>query len=295
MPATRPESTNYAAMCELFGVSASRPVRPTLLLREFRLRGGFAADNRDGWGVSYWQPAEFRLFKEPEPGASSALFGELVETVTSTLIVAHVRKARHPPIAAMANTHPFLRRCCGREWVFAHNGLVPGIVDLDQARDNAVCRPTGATDSEHAFCHVLAELARAFEGERGRDVTAWMPALAAESEELAAFGKFNFLMSDGEHLIAYGHDRLHYTEQANDTQSIETAASRVLISTEPLSSAAGWVAFEPGELRVYRSGVLAWRAATRPKPVASADGRGPVPMASEANAEGVRNETSRLP
>jgi glutamine amidotransferase len=93
-----------------------------------------------------------------------------------------------------------------------------------------------------------------------------MPALAAESEMLTSFGKFNFLMSDGEHLIAYGHDRLHYTEQHDARQSIDRPQDRVTIATEPLDAADGWIAFEPGELRVYRSGRLAGRMLTRPTP-----------------------------
>jgi glutamine amidotransferase len=253
-------------MCELLGMSASGPTRAEVLLREFRLRGGLTADNPDGWGVAHWDDGAFRVFKAPEPAAGSALFGELCATVRSRLVVAHVRKARHPPINTMTNTHPFTRTCCDRQWVFAHNGLVPGVVELELAHRNPICRPAGETDSEHAFCHVLAYLARAFEAARGGDHTAWMPALAAESELLASFGKFNFLMSDGEHLIAYGHDRLHYTEQQGTRQSADQPPDRIVVATEPLSAAQGWIAFAPGELRVYRSGKLAWRMMTQPTP-----------------------------
>jgi predicted glutamine amidotransferase len=91
-----------------------------------------------------------------------------------------------------------------------------------------------------------------------------MPALAAESELLTSFGKFNFLMSDGEHLIAYGHDRLHYTEQHGAGQSIGQPMDRIVVATEPLNAAEGWTAFKPGELRVYRSGTLAGRLMTQP-------------------------------
>jgi glutamine amidotransferase len=253
-------------MCELFGMSASGPTRVDALLREFRLRGGLTADNPDGWGLADWASGALRVFKAPEPAARSARFGELCDTARSRLVVAHVRKARHPPINTMTNTHPFTRTCCGREWVFAHNGLVPGVVELELTHQNPICRPTGETDSEHAFCHVLAYLARGFEAARGRDDAAWMPALAAESERLTSFGKFNFLMSDGEHLIAYGHDRLHYTEQHGAEQSIDQPPDRIVLATEPLNAAEGWIAFKPGELRVYRSGKLAGRMMTQPTP-----------------------------
>lgn len=256
-------------MCELFGMSASRPVRVEAVLREFRLRGGLAADNPDGWGLACWDDDALHIFKEPEPAARSALFDRLCPTVRSRLVVAHVRKARYPPINTMANTHPFTRTCCGRDWVFAHNGLVPGLVDLELASANPVCRPTGETDSEHAFCHLLGYLAATFERARPRrDPAAWLLSLAAESERVTSFGKFNFLMSDGEHLIAYGHDRLHYAEQRGVEPSTSEPLDRTLVATEPLGGSAGWIAFEPGELRVYRLGKLAGHMTTRPSPAA---------------------------
>jgi predicted glutamine amidotransferase len=159
-------------MCELFGLSASAATRPDKLLRAFRLRGGGTADNPDGWGLASWDGDAFRIFKEPEPAAHSARFAALCATVCSGLVVAHVRKARFPPINAMTNTHPFDHTCCGRQSVFAHNSLVPGVVELEMGRQNPVCRPTGETDSEHAFCHVLGFLAETFERTRGRDQAA---------------------------------------------------------------------------------------------------------------------------
>jgi glutamine amidotransferase len=253
-------------MCELFGMSASAATRPDRLLRAFRLRGGIDADNPDGWGLGFWDNAAFRIFKEPEPAAHSARFGELCDTVSSHLVVAHVRKARHPPINTMTNTHPFVHACCGRQWVFAHNGLVPGVVELEMAHPTPVCRPTGETDSEHAFCHLLGRVAETFERASPGDPVAWMGALAAVSELLTSYGKFNFLMSDGEHLIAYGHDRLHHAEQHDADPSTDKPLKRVVVATEPIADSSGWIGFGPGELRVYRLGKLAGRMLTRPFP-----------------------------
>jgi glutamine amidotransferase len=253
-------------MCELFGLSTGRPRTASAALRAFRTRGGLAADNPDGWGLAYWDDGVPRLIKEPQSAAHSRLFAELCERVRSSLIIAHVRKARHPPIATMTNTHPFQRICCDREWVFAHNGLVPDIVELERASGNPVCRPAGETDSEHAFCHLLGHIAQQFRRAPPVDAPAWLEALAAVSEGVAAYGKFNFLMSDGEHLIAYGHDRLHYLEQPGGDPPGDRSSPGVMIATEPLDASEGWVAFAPGELRVYRFGRLVGRAMTRPSP-----------------------------
>jgi predicted glutamine amidotransferase len=87
-------------------------------------------------GSTYWDGVAFRIVKEPAAAARSARFGELCDTVRSRLVVAHLRKARHSPINTMTNTHPFTRTCCNREWVFAHNGLAPGVVELELAHQN---------------------------------------------------------------------------------------------------------------------------------------------------------------
>lgn len=246
-------------MCELFGMSASQAVTARDILRDFRLRGGLAADNPDGWGIAWRENGAFRLAKEPLPACESESFARLCETTCSNLIVAHVRKARFPPVNTMGNTHPFQRVCCGKEWVFAHNGLVPDIVEMERANHDSVCQPTGETDSEYAFCHLLSHISQNLQAFPAANADLSFPTVAMISELIASHGKFNFLMSDGEYLIAYGHDRLHYLEQKG-----ADAQGRAMIATEPLPGEGSWVAFESGELRIYRLGRMAGRILTRP-------------------------------
>jgi glutamine amidotransferase len=220
-----------------------------LPLAAFRARGGERADNPDGWGVAWREAGGLRLEKAPDPGCGSARFAALIETLISDLVVAHVRKARFPPVNTLANTHPFLRECCGRRWAFAHNGLVPEIVAVEASSASRVCQPEGETDSEFAFCHVLSHATRHFHGEGGP----WPDTLASVSEAIAAHGKFNFLLTDGEHLIAYGHDRLHCLE----------GDGGVLVATEPLDDRP-WVLLARGELRIWRHGERVQRRLTHP-------------------------------
>lgn len=244
-------------MCELFGMSSSRPFAAELPLEQFRLRGGFAADNPDGWGFAWWEAGAPHLVKEPLPAHRSSLFAELCRKARSSLIIAHVRKANYPPVNTHDNTHPFQRSCCGKSWIFAHNGLVPDVVKMEQANSRAICQPSGETDSEYAFCHLLSHLATHFsQHAEASDAAASFAILAATSELIAAHGKFNFLMSDGEYLIAYGHDRLHYMERNDSSTHL------AMIATEPLSGEA-WIPFENGELRIYRAGLITRRILTR--------------------------------
>ena len=251
-------------MCELFGMSSSQPLNMARELDEFRLHGGEVADNPDGWGIASWESGAFHLFKEPTPAHQSELFAQLGKSTHSSLFIAHVRKASFPPVIDVSNTHPFQRLCCGKEWVFAHNGMVPDIVDIELSSDNPVCCPTGRTDSEYAFCHLLGGIAQHLHGLPAADPATWFENLAVVSGLVASLGKFNFLMSDGEHLIAYGHDRLHYLECAGSDGSGGIPLDSVLIATEPLSDSPGWTAFQAGELRLYRSVKMIERMMTQP-------------------------------
>ncbi|MBY0579724.1 MAG: class II glutamine amidotransferase [Burkholderiales bacterium] len=236
-------------------------------LDQFRQHGGLVSDNPDGWGIAWWADKSFRVVKEPLPAHESKQFASLCETTYSNIIIAHVRKAKFPPSRAMINTHPFQQICCGRHWVFAHNGLVPDIVEMEQANDNPICWPNGETDSEYAFCHLLSHIARYFHAHCSSGITGTVgsfPTLATISELIASHGKFNFLMSDGEYLMAYGHDRLHYLEQNRLDSMNQSLTSKVLIATEPLQGDEDWAPFEAGELRIYRSGSLAGQILTRP-------------------------------
>lgn len=237
-------------MCELLGISNSRPVAAQTLLHAFRSRGGGTADNPDGWGIAFLHDGRFTLDKEPLPAARSHSYAELAGSVHTDLLIAHVRKARLPRVNTLANTHPFLHTCCGREWVFAHNGLVPEAIELAHRDPHPPCTPAGDTDSEHAFCHLLENISRHFHEPPAAGVAPWFTALAALSGLISVHGKFNFLISDGVHLIAYGHDRLHYRERRGDGETEEA-----WIATEPLTAEA-WQPFETGELRVYRCGRL---------------------------------------
>lgn len=258
-------------MCELFGASGANARGFVRWLEPFRARGGATADNPDGWGIASWTSGLLRIDKAPEPGARSAHFARLTRSLNAQIVIAHVRKARHPPVPGMNNTHPFAHACCGREWVFAHNGLVPDTIADKVQLDS--CRPRGETDSEHAFCHLLAEIAGCYPGAMGSN---WMQRLAQRSAAIASLGKFNFLLSDGALLIAYGHDRLHYLESPAGADGL------VLVTTEPVT-AEPWQPFARGELRAYKDGALVLALPSTPGEFgvqSAAGGHGPALVAT---------------
>jgi glutamine amidotransferase len=259
-------------MCELFGLSSDRPVQPEELLCRFGARGGDTADNPDGWGLATLEGGAFHLVKEPLSAAHSPRFKELCRQTRSSLILGHVRKANPPTARVLANTHPFRRSCCGREWVFAHNGILSGTAALNDAESVSLCTPSGDTDSEHAFCVVLDRIAAVFSATGAATDRDWLDTLAGVAETLASHGRFNFLMSDGIHLIAYGHDRLHSLAKTRAGFRPDAASEIAVIATEPLTEDPDWLAFEPGELRVYRAGQQIAHFITHPRATAPAPG-----------------------
>ena len=250
-------------MCELFGLTSSEPVAAATCLIDFQQRGGGTGNNPDGWGLVYKADSRFLLAKEPVPAVQSQLYARLSADLCSDLILAHVRKAKYPLINTLVNTHPFQHECCNKQWVFAHNGLIPEVIALELAYKHAVCSPDGQTDSEYAFCYMLRHIALQLKDGSPSASGSWFDTIAHVAEAIASYGQFNFLLSDGDYLIAYAHDRLHYLER-QDRNANRDAVDVALIATEPLASCMPWLPFESGELRIYRQGRLVGDRKTHP-------------------------------
>jgi len=245
-------------VCELLGISSNYPAKWCDRLTLFGKRGGETADNPDGWGLAYREQNAWQLQKAPEAAFRSEAFAALSKTVLTDILIAHVRKANPPSPFTLENTHPFIRECCGRSWAFAHNGKVPEVVQPLGCCHPHASNPQGDTDSEHAFYFLLDEIASVFSETTTKGHSHWLQKLAQLSEDIASYGQFNFLMSDGEILIAYGHDRLHHQQLQQNGIKI------TLLASEPLDDDASWQAFQTGELRVYHEGSLIGQLQTTP-------------------------------
>jgi len=193
-------------MCELLGVSSSRPVTATLSLTELAAHGGRTGPHKDGWGVAYYLGHDVRLLKDAEPAATS----ELVEFIEghrfrSQLVIAHVRRRSRGRVS-YANTHPFVREIGGRVHVFAHNGFLAGVERLESSCTPRY-RPVGETDSELAACALFGRQARLWDGGAPPDVAARHQVVAAFAAEARELGPTNFVYCDGEVLFAHSHVR----------------------------------------------------------------------------------------
>ncbi len=195
-------------MCELLGMSSSRPATVDFSLMKFAERGGRAGPHKDGWGIGYYMGKDVDLIKEAQAAADSDWVRFLVEhSIESPTVIAHVRLARIGN-RSYANSQPFSRELGGRRHLFAHNGNLPGIFELDAFRSDRF-HAIGDTDSEFAFCSLLHRLSALWKdpdqppSEQNR-----IEIVTQFASEVRELGPANFLYSDGELLIAHGHRRL---------------------------------------------------------------------------------------
>ncbi len=247
-------------MCQLLGLNANTPTDVMFSFTGFATR---AHEHKDGFGIAFFEGAGVRLMVDAQSARESPV-AEMVRRypIRSENIVAHIRKATQGGVA-LANTHPFARELWGRYWVFAHNGDLKGF----EPRLHGAFRPVGETDSERAFCWLMQELAKAH---------ASVPTIAELSATLrelvpqpAAHGTFNFMLSNGQALWAHCSTRLHHLVRQHpftraslqdedvtvDFAEHTSARDRVaVVVTEPLTMDEPWVAFAPGELRVFEGG-----------------------------------------
>lgn len=228
------------------------------------LRGGLRGPHSDGWGLALYEGRAVRTFLEPAAAAVSPLATFVRQNPIKTLLaVAHVRRKTRGRIA-LENTHPFVRELWGRSFVFAHNGTVRGAKNLALGR----FRPIGDTDSERAFCALLARLERRFSS-YPRSRKDLYEAIAEAGADLGCRGSFNFLLGDGEHLFARCATKLSYIvreapfkaatladdELRVDFAEVTTPKDRVaIVATAPLTRDEEWTIGKPGEMWVFRKG-----------------------------------------
>ena len=144
-------------MCELFAISSRLPATVSLSLKTLAEHGGGSAPHADGWGIAYYREDDARLIKDTS-AAHDSDWVRFVQSrgLSSTTIISHIRKATRGGVR-LQNTHPFARELGGQMHVLAHNGTLKGVHDHpDFALGHF--HPIGDTDSEHAFCNLLARM-----------------------------------------------------------------------------------------------------------------------------------------
>ena len=264
-------------MCQLLGMNCNVPTDICFSFTGFQARGGATDVHADGWGIAFFEGRGTRLFLDPQPSCTSPIAALVRQyPIRSKNVVAHIRKATQG-VVALENTHPFMREAWGRYWIFAHNG---NLNDFAPPLDGSFL-PVGNTDSEHAFCWLLQTLRQRF-GETLPASKVLFEAVREVVLDLGANGEFNFLLSNGDCLIAHASTKLAYIvrkapfAQAHlkdedvtvDFSDVTSPEDRVaVIATVPLTDNEEWVTMPPGTLWLFEEGEVALQAGTIAGPV----------------------------
>lgn len=251
-------------MCQLLAMNSSKPAALGFSFEGFAERGGRTGEHKDGWGIAFHTNDGCQLYTDHQSAVASELAAAIKQNpIKAKNIVAHIRKATQGRIA-IENSHPFTRRLWGRDWSFAHNGDLKTFAPPPD--HHYVC--AGDTDSERAFCHLLAGLRARFPAQAPARAELFA-ALGALAADIARHGSFNFILSDGEALYAYCSTHLHYVVREypfSVAKLIDCALSidfskhnhlddRIsVIATHPLTSDEPWIAFAAGELKMFVDG-----------------------------------------
>ena len=149
-------------------------------------------------------------------------------------------------------------------------------------------QPVGTTDSEYAFCALLARLSEVWrDSDRPPALADRLEIVARFAEVLAPLGPANFLYSDGEILFAHGHRRTQEGGEVRapglhllcrrcdkDTSDYETAGLKltpsrkqqqevVLFASVPLTQE-NWVPLGEGEICALAGGRIVARSPPLP-------------------------------
>jgi predicted glutamine amidotransferase len=206
-------------VCELLALSSSRPAQLTFSLKSLASHGDLRGGSPDVWGVAFCSGHDVALYREPAPAASSSLVQFLEDQGPRTqLAISHIRHATRGAVN-LANTQPFVRALGGRTHVFAHNGDLPCIwssASLSLGSDH----PVGETDSEQAFCALLARLRGPWSGAGLPPLDDRWSLVCDFAAELRALGPANFLYADGDVLFAHGHRRKHLPGSSDEAPGL---------------------------------------------------------------------------
>lgn len=250
-------------MCRLFGLHAGRNViTATFWLLD--APDNLAAQSRrnpDGTGLGVFDAEGHpQLRKQPMAAWHDRDFACEAHELTGTTFVAHVRYATTGALD-VANTHPFLQE--GR--IFAHNGVVEGLEELDDRLGllGASKLVAGQTDSERVFALITATIR-----DHGGDVAAGIVDAVRWVADNVSVYAVNILLSTATDVWALRYPESHMLYVLDrrasgdaDPSAFDLRTHRihacsghlktlpsVVFASEPMDDDPGWCLLEPGEL-----------------------------------------------
>ena len=228
-------------MCQLLGMNCNTPTDIVFSFEGFRRRAGLTDCHSDGFGIAFFEGRGVRIFRDNHAASQSPIADCVKQyNIKSLNVIAHIRKATQGGVT-IENTHPFIREIWGQNWV--------------------------STDSEAAFCYMAEYLKNRFR--RKPSEMEIFEAIQDITKELSQKGTFNFILSNGEWMIAHCSTNLHYlTRKAPfgkahridddgviDFNDYAKDGDKVtIITTFPLTKDEPWVKMEHGGFVFFKEG-----------------------------------------
>lgn len=245
-------------MCRLFGMhGGKRRVRASFWLLD--APGSLTVQSRgqpDGFGIGTFDDGQPEVDKGPIAAYRDELFAREAREECSRTYVAHLRFASTGPVA-LVNTHPFEQH--GR--LFAHNGVVWGLPELEARLGDHRSLVHGATDSERFFALVTREAER-----HDGDVEAGIRATVEWAADRLPLYSLNCVLTTATDMWALRYpdtNELWVLERAGGGGELEEAGAAgtmrvrsgelarspaVIVATERMDADPAWRALAPGEL-----------------------------------------------
>ncbi|TDC71797.1 class II glutamine amidotransferase [Actinomadura sp. GC306] len=250
-------------MCRLFGLS-SAPKRTHATFWLLDAPDSLSVQSHrdpDGAGLGYFAPdGSVRVHKAPLAAYEDRAFAAQAEEAESMTFLAHVRYASTGGLQPR-NTHPFEQH--GR--LFAHNGVIEGLDELDDHLGQDRSLVQGDTDSERFFALITREI-----GHHDGDVAAGIEQAARWIAGRLPVYSLNLVLITADELWALRYpdthrlyvldrpDGGHHGDRHLDhsgtgghmrvRSSSLADAPAVVIASERMDDHPGWRPLQPGEL-----------------------------------------------
>ena len=250
-------------MCRLFAMTGGRnAIAATFWLLE--APDSLSVQSRrepDGTGLGVFDANGCpEVHKWPIAAYEDRAFAEEARHVASTTFVAHIRFASTGAVE-LKNTHPFEQR----DRLFAHNGVVEGLDQLEAELGEDLSLVRGDTDSERVFALITRRIERA-----DGDVTAGLVDACGWIADRLPLYALNIVLTTADGLWALRYPDTHrlfvlersaggprgerHLDAASAAGSIRVRSghlatrSAVIVASEPMDEDPGWRLLAPGEL-----------------------------------------------
>ena len=237
-----------------------------------------------GWGLG-WYPDDNQsamVTKDTSAYDTQILMGAIIEWANfrSTSFLCKILSAKEG--YSHAETQPFSRSFAGRDWLFTHNGyLDKRELEKLHADKSRFLEPLGQTDSELAFCNLLAKIAES----SARKISDIDPhVLHSWFLRFDALGSSDMYFTDGSSMVFFqgsqSPKQLRYSRiQPPENQDLYTSdvakikfndprdsyRTAFVMSSAPFSTGE-WTLMRPRQMLIVRQGLIVWDSLTSENP-----------------------------